>query len=440
MSSPYFPETLTSLIGYSIGIFSSDGALIKGNLIAVKKDYLILQNEKDKYFYYHLDQIKSISKNTKDLNTKKINDDYLQAEKLHDILQHCQRSWVTINCHNDQLVTGFLSQVFDDHIILINGEEKIIMQNSYINNIFPGFYEQGDSAVTDHSNDNERLSDNETKMGNELSSAKESETDIEVSSRKESKMDIEISSDKESERDIEVSSGKEPERENESSSDKEPESDIEVPSDKKSEMGIEVSSNKESERDIEVPSSKESEMESESSSHKKPESDIEVSSSKELEMENDSSSDKKPESDIEVSSSKESEMESEQEIDTVDYSYFDQRLRSNLASRKKSSSTAPNKQTRQPSASNDFYIKKRRNNKKIKISRKEIQTLHAGEKQSVKQQPVCAPEDYVKMAKPVLTLEEKERLLESQYYSLMKQAEKNYLNLKTRRINREKMK
>lgn len=141
MSNPFFPNTLKSLIGFFVGVFSNDGALIKGNLVDVKKDYLILQNKEGKYLYHYLSQIKSVSKNAKDTRTSTFKKDYLQAEQLQEILEQCKYSWITINCFNDQVITGFLSRVFEDHLILVSEEEQIIMQITYINNVFPGVYE-----------------------------------------------------------------------------------------------------------------------------------------------------------------------------------------------------------------------------------------------------------------------------------------------------------
>ncbi|WP_050184341.1 DUF2642 domain-containing protein, partial [Domibacillus robiginosus] len=141
MSSPFFSDALKSLIGYSVGVFSNDGTLMKGTMVDVKKDYLIVQTTEEKYIYHHLAQVKSVSKNSKAVQANVIAKDYLQAEQLKEILEQCKYSWVTVNCYNDQFVTGFLSRVFDDHLILISGEEKIIMQNACIINIFPGVYE-----------------------------------------------------------------------------------------------------------------------------------------------------------------------------------------------------------------------------------------------------------------------------------------------------------
>lgn len=114
-------------------------------MVEAKKDYLILQTAEEQYIYHHLAQIKSVSKNAKDVQANKIEKDYLQAEKLHEILEQCKYSWITVSCCNDQFVTGLLSRVFEDHLILINGEEKIIVQNACITNIFPGVRELTDN-------------------------------------------------------------------------------------------------------------------------------------------------------------------------------------------------------------------------------------------------------------------------------------------------------
>ncbi|MCP3762276.1 YuzF family protein, partial [Domibacillus sp. A3M-37] len=155
MSNLFFSDALKSLIGYSVGVFSSDGTLMKGTIVDVKKDYLILQNTEEKYIYHQLAQIKSVSKNAKDLQANPIRQDYLQAEQLHEILEQCKYSWVTVNCYNDQFVAGFLSKVFDDHLILISEEEKIIMQNACIINIFPGVCEPADVEAKDERSENE---------------------------------------------------------------------------------------------------------------------------------------------------------------------------------------------------------------------------------------------------------------------------------------------
>ena len=149
MSSPFFSDALKPFIGYSVGVFSNDGTLIKGTLVEVKNDYLILQTTEEQYIYHHLGQIKSVSKNAKDMQVNKTEKDYLQAEKLHEILEQCKYSWITVNCYNDQFVTGLLSRVFDDHLILISGEEKIIVQNACIINVFPGVHELADNEEPD---------------------------------------------------------------------------------------------------------------------------------------------------------------------------------------------------------------------------------------------------------------------------------------------------
>lgn len=171
MASPFFSDTLKSLVGFLVGVFSNDGMLIKGVLVDVKEDYLILQNKEEQHIYHHLSQIKSVSKNAKKLQTTPINSNYLQADQLHEILEQCKYKWITVNCFNDQLVTGLLSKVFDDHLVLLNEEEQIIMQTAYISNIFPGVYEpdnteQANEAKEETENKQEKTSSEEAPADN----------------------------------------------------------------------------------------------------------------------------------------------------------------------------------------------------------------------------------------------------------------------------------
>jgi hypothetical protein len=413
MSSPYFSEILKSLIGYSIGIFSNDGTLIKGSLVDVKEDYLILQNDKQEHFYHHLNQIKSISKNAKDMQTNKINHDYLQAEKLQGILEQCERSWITINCHNDQVLTGFLSNVLDDYLVLISDEEKVIMQNSYISNIFSGFYEKVDSAATDKSNENGASRENEIEAAD---NSNENETFT--------NNEIETADDL---------------NENEEFSNSEIRKKTYV-----LKRGYEIGQKEES-----------------GDNHVEPvHSSSETSERIEGEMYSFTAD----------SSSRKTRLNKQpcrkKEIEEIDYTLFDRKLRSNLADRKKRVQMPQNEEESKHAAKSkknihcdsvDFshlknvQFQKCRTNKKLKFSKKD-RRLYVEEKQSVIQTTVQVTKEKQDFIQPVLTQEEKERILESQYYSLMKQtekaqnyslmkqAEKDYLKLKEKRMHRERIK
>jgi small nuclear ribonucleoprotein (snRNP)-like protein len=452
VSSPYFSETLKSLIGYSIGIFSNDGTLIKGSLVDVKEDYLILQNDKEEHFYHHLNQIKSISKNAKDIQTNKINHDYLQAEKLHEVLEQCKRSWVTINCHNDQVLTGFLSNVFDDHLILISGEEKVIMQNSYISNIFSGFYEKIDYTATDKANESETSRENETEAtdnSSENEASRENETEATDNSN-------ENGASRENETEATDNS-------NENETSRENETEV---TDNSSEDG--ASANNETEASDYSPENKEI-----SNSEIKKKIYV-LKRGHEIGKKEESRDDRiEPvHSSSETSEKIEGEMHSftadsslrknrlskqvfrKKEIKEIDYTLFDRKLRANLTAHKKRVQMLQNEEESKPTAKSkkkihydsvdfsylkDVQFQKCRTNKTLKFSKKD-RRLHVEEKQSVIQPTVQVTEEKQDFKQPVLTQEEKERILESQYYSLMKQAEKDYLKLREKRMHRERIK
>lgn len=425
MSSPYFSDTLKSLVGYSIGIFSSDGTLVKGSLIDVKKDYLILQNKKGESFYYHLNQIKSISKNTKDLKTKSVNDDYLQAEKLYGILEHCKHRWVTINCHNDQLVTGYLSGVFEDHIILISSEEKIIMQTSHISNIFPGFYEHSDPAATDNSNKEETPSRSQTEKTSNV------------------------------QQDVNEEKPQEDHR-----ADSKTNSNSSIPNENK--VQSQLREEKEEAAIFETPSSSEQDepIIEKSTDHQMDflstsglGEDVQETKNKEISTEENhtytvSYSLEKPQED--------NEPVREEKAESINYNLFDKNLRSRLSTNGGTLSTfheheeskevsiknnqTPSNSPATPSNSGNYCFRKKRSNKKLRINKRVMKRFHMKEKQTDKQTLGPTAEEHRVYIKPILTPEERERILESQYYSLMKQAEKNYINLKKKRLARESLK
>ncbi|MGG3451144.1 DUF2642 domain-containing protein [Domibacillus aminovorans] len=445
MSSPYFSETLKALIGYSIGIFSNDGILIKGSLVDVKEDYIILQNEKEEHFYHHLNQIKSVSKNTKDNQTNKINHDYLQAEKLQEILEQCKQRWVTINCYNDQVLTGFLSKVFDDHLILISGEEKVIMQNSYISTIFSGFYEEGDSNATNNSIENGTSTNSETEA-TDHSNENEASTNSQLDA-------ISHSHETSAANETEATDRLDALQHNDEVEQKEELDDDQV---------------------------------------ELVNSSFETSEGKAREMNSFTADSSLRKNRVDKSPFR------EKEIEEIDSTLYDRKLRSNLVTRKKNirydsgtfsrlkdlqsqtyrknkklkyskkdgrlqaeekqsviQTTKSKKNIRYDSGTfsrlKDLQSQTYRKNKKLKYSKKDGR-LQAEEKQSVIQTTVQVAEEKQDFIQPVWTQEEKEKMLETQYYSLMKQAEKSqnfslmkqaqkdYMKLKEKRMHRERIK
>ncbi|OCA92333.1 DUF2642 domain-containing protein [Pseudobacillus wudalianchiensis] len=445
MLNPYFSDTLKSLIGYSIGIFSSNGTLIKGSLADVKEDYLILQNKEGDFFYYHLHQIKSIAKNTKDLKINSMNDDYLRAEKLQGILEHCKQQWVTINCHNDQLVTGYLSDVFDDHIILISSEEKIIMQTFHISNVFPGFYESPKPAETDHSNKKETVthSQSEELIEDEQEFNQEA---VQKEQQMNAKIDLAPPASNESEvqREFKLEKTQKDSQTNANAHSNPPNlNESEAPS-PLYEEDITTLEN--------LPSSEQTEATTEGNTDHQTE--FLPASSQRKDVQERSSA--KQQSSIIYDFSEEPQQNhqpiADKENGSIDYGLSNKSLGLHPItdkgplpiSSKHEESQEPSVEDNQSSSEytvdppnlGKCFFRKKRSTKELRINKRSVKRHHVEEKRL----PSPSAEDRRNQVKTILTAEEKEKILESQYYSLMMQAEKNYMELRKKRLDRESLK
>ncbi|OES46467.1 hypothetical protein BA724_14660 [Domibacillus iocasae] len=409
MSNPFFSDTLKSFIGYSVGVFSHDGTLMKGTIVDVKKDYLILQNTEGKYIYYQLAQIKSVSKNVKDLQANTVRQDYLQTEQLHEILEQCKYSWVTVNCYNDQLITGFLSRVFDDHLILISEEETIIMQNASIINIFPGVYEFAGVKGRDQHGEKESSSQIE---------AKDERSENEASSK-------DTGADQHGE--------------------KEPPTQIEAKDERsENEAFLKGTMEKEVEKQVKEPSKQIKDAQNLESSQ------ITVEIDKEAVTEENTTTT--------VSADYEDEKLSKQYDEKKGNISFDhnqiEQLTQPIPAAEKVETDSYKHITSKPfakprnkvindslenSSINQKHAQKSQARKRVKTSKAEKDTDSTIDKSSDAAPLEIAVEEPQEIWTPGLTIEEAEKQLESRYYSLMKQAEKNYKILQERRIGREMM-
>ena len=66
---------------------------------------------------------------------------YLDRKHLTDLFDALKYNWVTINQFCNQTFNGLLSNISDDHIMLINDTEILIIHKSFISNIYKGTYE-----------------------------------------------------------------------------------------------------------------------------------------------------------------------------------------------------------------------------------------------------------------------------------------------------------
>ncbi|MCM3764566.1 hypothetical protein [Neobacillus niacini] len=132
-----FTIALDLLQGFDVNLFVGE-EVYKGKLLGVESDHVVLETE-DKYiFYYRIDKIQAITKNTKDFKVQKSKAHFQQTQSLIELLNSFQNTWVSILSIHKQRFNGVLAEVDSDFVTLINGEERILLKLDYVSNILKG--------------------------------------------------------------------------------------------------------------------------------------------------------------------------------------------------------------------------------------------------------------------------------------------------------------
>ncbi|MEX3621337.1 hypothetical protein [Viridibacillus arvi] len=139
MKEKSFGQSIGGLKGAKIGFYLNCNQFVKGTLLEVKQDHLVV-DVNDIVHYFSLHQIHALSKNATDIRISSQILPYLDRDHFTDVLKDLKYSWVTINSLSNQLFVGLLSKITDDHIILIRNGEQLYIQNSFISNIYKGNY------------------------------------------------------------------------------------------------------------------------------------------------------------------------------------------------------------------------------------------------------------------------------------------------------------
>lgn len=138
MGSDNFSSTVDLLKGYNVNLYVGE-EIIKGKLMGVESDHIILEDEKAYVYYYSIDKIHAITKNTKQFKGEEITTEFMKTQSLAELLNSLKNSWVSILCLNKQSFDGVLGFVDDDFVTLINGENRILIKISHISNILKGY-------------------------------------------------------------------------------------------------------------------------------------------------------------------------------------------------------------------------------------------------------------------------------------------------------------
>jgi hypothetical protein len=138
MGTDNFSSTVDLLKGYSVNLYVGE-EIIKGKLMGVESDHIIVEDENAYVYYYSIDKIQAITKNTKQFKGEEITAEFMKTQSLADLLSSLKNSWVSILCLNKQSFSGVLSIVDTDFVTLINGENRILIKISHISNILKGY-------------------------------------------------------------------------------------------------------------------------------------------------------------------------------------------------------------------------------------------------------------------------------------------------------------
>lgn len=134
MQAKTFKNVLSANRNKEIRLYLKNNQFVDGILLDVKKDHIILKVNRN-IIYFAIHQIQTLSKNAKDHHVAVETSPHLNRNDLMDVLIALRYHWVTVNDFGNLVLSGVLSSIFEDHIILINNKELLYIPKFNITNI-----------------------------------------------------------------------------------------------------------------------------------------------------------------------------------------------------------------------------------------------------------------------------------------------------------------
>jgi len=134
-----------------IGLFLNDKQFIEGTLIEEKEDHLIVEVNQQ-ICYIPLQYIHVITKNSKEFALPTTHKPYIDKNKFADVLDAVKNHWVVINGFSTQVFSGVLSRILKDHIMLINNQELLYMEKTFITYIYSNITKEHINMVNSFQN------------------------------------------------------------------------------------------------------------------------------------------------------------------------------------------------------------------------------------------------------------------------------------------------
>lgn len=184
-----FSAALDLLIGFDINLYVGD-EVVKGKLMGVESDHIILENEKKYIFYYSIDKVHAITKNTRQFMGEEPKGNFQKTKSLTELLHSFKNSWVSILSLNKKRFSGVLSDIDADFATLINGEERILIKLSHVSNILKGFIVE-EEAKFKEKEENKTKDEKKNKDSKEKTDKDKSENKSEKNSKSTPKTDTE---------------------------------------------------------------------------------------------------------------------------------------------------------------------------------------------------------------------------------------------------------
>jgi hypothetical protein len=181
-----FSAALDLLKGFQVNLYVGED-IFKGKLIGVETDHVVLETENKYIFYYNIDKIQAILKNTKQFQPEEASVEFKKTQSLMELLHSFQYSWVTILSINKQSFYGVLSEIDEDFVTLINGEERILIKVAQISNILKGFIKEKQEKKEQEKTESKNETNNQEKESNESKESNDSKKKTETDNSKESK-------------------------------------------------------------------------------------------------------------------------------------------------------------------------------------------------------------------------------------------------------------
>lgn len=157
-----------SLLNQYVTMNGNGPEKIEGVLLGVGKEHVALKSDNG-IMYYNLRHIKNISNNFQN-NSNDTTYEY-EVERVNsfkDVLKKFRHKWVKINGSKKDAIEGFLSEVFDDHVVMINNGEVFYVLIYHIKNITEA------TKSNDNNNNNNNNTQQQSNQNKNQSSEKQS--------------------------------------------------------------------------------------------------------------------------------------------------------------------------------------------------------------------------------------------------------------------------